>query len=298
MRVLVAVDVHDRPELAIEAAVPWARRLGGIVDVVYASEWSTEGLPAQPEPHDQLDALHAEWNERADAERALLHEAFQAVPEALRGVARLLSGRAIDALPDAAASYDLVVVSTHARHGLERVLLGSVAARVLRRATVPVLVLGLGAVPEEGTGPLRIACPVDEGEAGAVSLVPRWFPDAVVDVVHVLPAAGWPALSRLGGARPVDPGARAEVLRDLITERIRAYGLAGTVPVHLLPRDATNPGDQIASWAAVNDTDLIVMPTHGRQGFDRWMLGSVAERVAESAPCPVLVVPVAQVEAS
>lgn len=37
--------------------------------------------------------------------------------------------------------------------------------------------------------------------------------------------------------------------------------------------------------------DLIVMSTHSRSGMERWMLGSVAERVVRNAPCPVLVVP-------
>ena len=46
----------------------------------------------------------------------------------------------------------------------------------------------------------------------------------------------------------------------------------------------------IVDTAAAEEIDLIVMSTHGRTGFSRWYLGSVAERVLQSAPCPVMIV--------
>ena len=48
--------------------------------------------------------------------------------------------------------------------------------------------------------------------------------------------------------------------------------------------------DSILSFAQAQKTDVIVMGTHGRRGFDRLMLGSVTDRVMRGAPCPVLVV--------
>ncbi len=50
------------------------------------------------------------------------------------------------------------------------------------------------------------------------------------------------------------------------------------------------PGDAIQKMAADVRADLIVMGTHGRTGLDRWMLGSVAERVLRQSPVPVLTV--------
>jgi len=47
--------------------------------------------------------------------------------------------------------------------------------------------------------------------------------------------------------------------------------------------------DSILSFAQLQKTDVIVMGTHGRRGFDRLMLGSVTDRVMRTAPCPVLV---------
>ena len=52
-----------------------------------------------------------------------------------------------------------------------------------------------------------------------------------------------------------------------------------------------SPADQILAYASAHAIDLIVMGTHGRSGFSRVLLGSVAERVTRMAKCPVLTVP-------
>lgn len=51
-----------------------------------------------------------------------------------------------------------------------------------------------------------------------------------------------------------------------------------------------NPADEIVSLASSEKADLVVMTTHGRRGFMRFMLGSVAEKVVRTSPCSVLVV--------
>ena len=51
-----------------------------------------------------------------------------------------------------------------------------------------------------------------------------------------------------------------------------------------------NPGREICKYAKEIDCGLIVMPSHGRSGVVRFLLGSVAERVVRCASCPVLIV--------
>jgi nucleotide-binding universal stress UspA family protein len=51
-----------------------------------------------------------------------------------------------------------------------------------------------------------------------------------------------------------------------------------------------NASDLILSFAQTHNSDLIVMGTHGRRGFDRFVLGSVTDRVMRRVGCPVLVV--------
>ena len=46
----------------------------------------------------------------------------------------------------------------------------------------------------------------------------------------------------------------------------------------------------IMEWAKENEPDLIVMGTHGRRGFKRWLLGSVAEEIIRAATCPVITI--------
>ncbi len=50
-----------------------------------------------------------------------------------------------------------------------------------------------------------------------------------------------------------------------------------------------DPGHEIARFAEQVHADLIVMPSHGRSGMARILIGSVAERTLRLAPCPVLV---------
>lgn len=54
-----------------------------------------------------------------------------------------------------------------------------------------------------------------------------------------------------------------------------------------------SPAARIVDYARRHQIDLIVVGTHGRTGVSRVLLGSVAERVIRTAPCPVLAVPLA-----
>ena len=51
-----------------------------------------------------------------------------------------------------------------------------------------------------------------------------------------------------------------------------------------------DPAQQIVRMARSKRADLIVVGTHGRRGFSKFFLGSVAERVIATAPCPVMTV--------
>ena len=66
---------------------------------------------------------------------------------------------------------------------------------------------------------------------------------------------------------------------------------AGVEPSAVLLQTLTGPAaDLIVRQAKKWGADLIVIGTHGRRGFSRFVLGSVAEDVLRRAPCPVLAV--------
>ena len=76
-----------------------------------------------------------------------------------------------------------------------------------------------------------------------------------------------------------------EMMDTFVKKYVRQYKKN---TVHILPG---LPAAQIILLAKKEKVDLIVMGTHGRSGWQRFVLGSVADRVLHNAPCPVLIVP-------
>jgi nucleotide-binding universal stress UspA family protein len=81
---------------------------------------------------------------------------------------------------------------------------------------------------------------------------------------------------------------RAEIEKELAALRVRAE-TGGASSVETLVVEGS-PADEISRCAERGAFDLIVIGTHGRRGVQRMLLGSVAERVARLAQCPVLTV--------
>ena len=75
--------------------------------------------------------------------------------------------------------------------------------------------------------------------------------------------------------------------RQLVKLAARAKATGSRTKVLLREGD---PADQIVRAARSERADLIVVGTHGRRGFSKLFLGSVAERVVGTAPCPVVTV--------
>ena len=138
----------------------------------------------------------------------------------------------------------------------------------------------------------RILCPVDGSDFTAPVLthalaLARWY-GASVTALHVM--APWIPAGRLASHRawegPVEEMRRAEMdhLHALIAP------LTAGAPVEVTTSEG-DPAKEIVAYAGDRQIDLVVMGTHGRSGFDRFALGSVAEKVLRKAPCPVLTLP-------
>ena len=121
----------------------------------------------------------------------------------------------------------------------------------------------------------RILCPIDFSEFslrsfGLATALAKWY-GAKIELLHVSsPAAAGQSLDRLGE----------------ISELARSSG----VPVDEIVLQG-DPATQILERLEKVPVDLLVLGTHGRGGFVRWALGSVAERVLRRTGCPVLTVP-------
>jgi nucleotide-binding universal stress UspA family protein len=83
----------------------------------------------------------------------------------------------------------------------------------------------------------------------------------------------------------VDPQARTEQVEKALQEKLAAPQYAGIHTAVLMGE----PAHGIAHYAQEKGIELIVIPSHGRTGITRLLIGSVAERVVRLAHCPVLV---------
>jgi nucleotide-binding universal stress UspA family protein len=133
--------------------------------------------------------------------------------------------------------------------------------------------------------------------AAAVSLAAAF--GGAIDLVHVWSAPYFGPGYGYDGAMVIDPAEHQSIF-DLIRHRAEEdmAKFAADVPV---PSGVTvtkhvesgEPARKILELAERDRPDLIVIGTHGRTGAKRWLLGSVAERIVQHAPCPVLTVPLA-----
>ncbi len=83
----------------------------------------------------------------------------------------------------------------------------------------------------------------------------------------------------------VDPQARTEQVEKALKEKLAGPKYAGIHTTVLMGE----PAHGIANYAQEKNIELIVIPSHGRTGITRLLIGSVAERVVRLAHCPVLV---------
>ena len=102
-------------------------------------------------------------------------------------------------------------------------------------------------------------------------------------VVHVLPSFEPNDFESVWMA--VAPEARQEHALKALKDRVEKQGLAG-VSVHVVFGEA---GHAVADFAAEQKAELVVLPSHGRTGISRVLIGSTAERIVRLCHCPVLV---------
>ncbi len=197
------------------------------------------------------------------------------------------------AIADAARfnEVDLIAMSTHGRGGLRRVLFGSVAESLVRKAPVPVLLVRGPLAPTRGTMG-RILVPLDGSDLsrGILPIVARLagpfdLTIALLRVIEPFPAYAATETSVESAAQLLRMAtADAEAGLAEVAASLEARGLR----VQWTVREGLAV-DVILGHAREAGVDLIAMSTHGRSGLGRFVIGSVAEEVLRAATVPVLI---------
>ncbi len=269
-RLLVSVAPEHNPSGLVARAAAWAKLLGARLDLV------TVVMGSPDENAGTGTTAVGAWLD------ALLFE----IPDEVRGRRHVLSGPdVVAALATHAVTYDVLAMGTRHRTATGRLFLGSVAEGMMRHAPVPVLVMPPGGLPVSTKGKTKVRLPVDINEpnlAGA-KWVLKHLPQAHASAVYALP---WTKVRGQGPGKGDSEYERAEIA---LANALEAEGHNG-LPRFILVRGEMNAGEAIAHDAQDAGIDLTVIPTHGRTGLSRLVLGSAAERLVRSSSKDVLVV--------
>jgi nucleotide-binding universal stress UspA family protein len=294
--ILVPLDGSTFSEHALPVAADLARRTGARLHVVQVHESLAAQVPA-----DCVAVVDPSWEGaiRSGEEENLRSVAGTcAARTGIHPVTELLDGAVVPTLAAYAEEMGIgtIVMTTHGRGGISRVWMGSVADALVRRSSIPVLLIRPreGAVAWDRAFDARhVLVPLDGSELAEGILAPALELGALCDarftllrvvmpLPFIVPPGSVAATYSETGATETRDCAAAYL--DSAAAALRARGI--TVATDTLFHTAAAQG--ILDYAAANSVDLIAMATHGRGGWSRVALGSVADRVMRGTMMPVM----------
>jgi nucleotide-binding universal stress UspA family protein len=293
-RILVPLDGSP----VAEQVLPYARYLAGklkipvdllgVVDVV-GMTGSMEASNAR-----NLDAFIAENVHRSKAYLEKISKTFTGVASSHM----VMKGKPEEVVIENAASYGdtLIAMATHGRSGVDRWLLGSVAEKVLRVTTNPLLLVrATKDGKSEGEQVIkRVIVPLD-GSALAEKVLPHVTALAKGITFETVLLRAYNLRQVISTFEDYVPDwdlLEAEAMGEAMSYlNGKARELKGQGLIEVSTRASEKePAQEIIDLAREPDS-LIAMCTHGRSGLKRWVLGSVTEKVVRHSNSPVLVIP-------
>ena len=188
-----------------------------------------------------------------------------------------------------AGSSTLIAMSTHGRSGISRWVLGSVTDKVLHAAASPLLIIRVvtkeeatsqqrGEQENSWTGPVvikNVTVPLDG------SLLAEEILDHAVSAAKALEVPVTPVRVATDPSQDVE----AAVYLEQASEKLRRQGVScsGGTLLH------GEPADALLNMLQQQPDTLVAMTTRGHSGIQRWVLGSVTDRITRYSGTPVLV---------
>ncbi len=287
--ILVPMDFSPNAHEALDQALVMAVRFGARLDVIHVRAIHEDCYTASESPVPKLSDLRRRAGRLAAENPGVDPDSVEIRRDVLH--APFVAPGILDHIRETRP--DLVVMGTHGRSGLSRVLLGSVASRVVRMSPVNVLTVGRGKAFTVGESPEEIVAPVDFSEASREAFVHAVelarAVGAKVILLHVINDVPHPAfhLTGRGSVMDIFPGLRNRVLKTM-KSWVKEIGAEDVVKETLVADGRVHT--KIAEVTREHGGSLIIMAGHGLSGYERLFLGSVTERVIRMAPCPVLTV--------
>lgn len=323
-RILVPLDGSPRAERALPVAAHIARLSKGIIVLLRVASIPTRYAPAMYSSYVSQMPFYGQELLDAELAKARYYLADVAQSEQLMGIraeTEVFYGAAAPTILAIAGEahkpqVDLIVMCSHGRTGFTRWALGSVAQKVARHSPVPVLVLqeeplAFGDQLAEAAHPLRALVALDGSRLAEAALEPAAQLVAALaapgqGALHLAQVVALPTFRGEQDYQQRDGEVREYLLHEATTYLSTLaddlqHGLAAELGLKVTWSITVNEdvADALIRMAELGEDtgtykvqacDLLVMATHGRSGFERWMLGSISERVLTGTKLPLLIV--------
>ena len=321
--ILVPLDGSSRAERALPVATRIARTSGATIVLARVVSFLSEYWPPITTAHPST----AETFMKADLEEASAYLDRVASSAQLAGISVKTAARFGPIVPTilaAATAYasDLIILCGHGHPGIAHWMMGGIAEKIARHASIPVLVLReegtrLGSSPADLAQPLRLLVPLDGSaeaqaalEAGATLLTAIAAPgqQIALHLVRVIsPHVGQPADHQESAGVPfMSYGlTQAKQFLSQTVKQLREGQLAPTVAGQHIPvtwsvvldKDiaqallrVAEQGEDTEGAGVFGGCELIAISNRGRSGFRNWVLGSITERIMHATRRPILIV--------
>lgn len=312
-RILVPLDGSLRAERALPVAARIARAASGSIVLLQVVNPPLDyGGGFAPSP---LMAEEFADKEFIDETSYLKEVAQSQLLAGIRIITEVEFGLSVEQILGVVESQkaDLIIMCSHGRTGFSRWVLGSVAQRLIHNCAVPVLVLreggeALPAAKAEAARPSRAVVSLDGSALAEAALLPA----ANLVAALAAPAKGELHITKVVKtlASPIEVGASLQAVEQAqkylegvqarLLEQLKALNITVTYSVTRaaeISRGIITTAEQGSESARGSRCDMLAMATHGRGGLERWVMGSMTERVLDGTKLPMLVVRPVQTKA-